>query len=257
MARADKGPPPPEERCQGIYGDKYRQRPELRGQQCEQWKWPGGEFCVRHRPIPDEKRCIGHLSRNHRSHPGERCPMQALPDRTVCTFHGGKSPNAIMGAERRAAERKARALVQTYGLKVETTATEALLEEVKWTAGHVTWLRERVQEIEQYSSNSDGENPLVWGITRSKTGGEDRGETYEAAPNVWIKLYQTERAHLVKVCESAIRAGIEERRVKLAESQGEQVAQAIRGILADLRLTPEQLALVPDIVPKHLRSLIS
>lgn len=251
------GPPPPEERCTATYGDKYRQRPELRGQQCEQWKWPGTEVCIRHRVIPDERRCIGHLSKNHRSHPGERCPLPALPDRTVCTFHGGKTPQAIKGAERRAAERKAKKLVTTYGLKVETTATEALLEEVKWTAGHVQWLRERVQEIEESSSNSDGENPLVWGVTRRKSGGEDRGTTEEAAPSIWLKLYQAERAHLVKVSTEAIRAGIEERRVKLAESQGEQVAQAIRGILADLQLTPEQLARVPDIVPRHLRSLIS
>jgi hypothetical protein len=98
---------------------------------------------------------------------------------------------------------------------------------------------------------------LVWGRTKRKEGGEDWGETHEAGANAWLKLYQQERAHLVKVCSEAIRAGIEERRVKLAEAQGEQVAQAIRGILDDLRLTPEQISRVPDIVPKHLRALIS
>lgn len=255
----ERVPRPGDVRCGGIYGEKYRQRPELRGEQCERTVDPDPGFCGMHKPIPDERRCIARCSPNNPDpeKAGKRCVCWAMKDQRVCGMHGGKSPKALAGAARRRTEAKVAKLVQTYGIKVETTATDALLDEVKWTAGHVAWLRERVQEIEQYSSNSDGENPLVWGVTRVKEGGEDRGTTHEAGPNVWIKLYQAERAHLVKVCSEAIRAGIEERRVKLAEQQGEQVAQAIRGILADLHLTPEQLALVPDIVPKHLRLLIS
>ncbi|MGW4042955.1 hypothetical protein [Streptomyces sp. NPDC004721] len=174
-------------------------------------------------------------------------------------MHGGKAPQNLAAAERRLTEEKARALVETYGRKIETTATEALLEEVQWTAGHVAWLRERVQEIEgaAASAGTDREHPLVWGITREKSGGEDFGTTEEAAPNVWLKLYQQERAHLVKVCAEAIKAGIEERRIKLAEQQGALVAQAIRAILADLDLTSEQQARVPEIVPRHLRALAS
>ena len=131
----------------------------------------------------------------------------------------------------------------------------------------VAWLRERVQEIETAALIESGDadsdtpgmppSPLVWGVTKKKTGGEDFGTTEEAAPNIWLKLYQQERAHLVKVCESAIRAGIEERRVRLAEEQGQLVAHAIRAILTDLGLTPEQQARVSEIVPRHLRALAS
>jgi hypothetical protein len=59
----------------------------------------------------------------------------------------------------------------------------------------------------------------------------------------------------VKVCSEAIRAGIEERRIRLAEQEGALVAQAIRAILADLNLTAEQQERVPEIVPRHLRAL--
>jgi hypothetical protein len=177
----------------------------------------------------------------------------------VCRFHGAAAPQNLAKGKERVAERKAQALVATYGLKIETTATEALLDEVQWTAGHVAWLRERVQEIESaaLAEGTDREHPLVWGVTREKTGGEDHGVTEEATPNVWLKLYQTERAHLVKVCSEAIRAGIEERRVRLAESQGALVAHAIKAILADLNLTTEQQARVSEIVPRHLRALAS
>lgn len=244
--------------CAGIYQSKYKKNPDLIGQQCQVQIPPDREFCTQHY-VPDERRCTAHYSPSNPDpeKAGTRCVCWARKNQRVCGFHGGATTQAKAGALRRATEEKARALVNTYGRKIDTTATDALLEEVQWTAGHVAWLRERVQEIEGSTGGDDAENPLVWGRTKRKEGGEDWGETHEAGANAWLKLYQAERAHLVKVCSEAIKAGIEERRVKLAESQGEQVAQAIRGILDDLRLTPEQIARVPDIVPKHLRALIS
>jgi hypothetical protein len=57
---------------------------------------------------------------------------------------------------------------------------------------------------------------------------------------------------LVDYSKVAIAAGIEERRVKLAEQQGALLAQAIRGILAELGVgdRPE----VPAVVRRHLTS---
>ncbi|MEV7034625.1 HGGxSTG domain-containing protein [Streptomyces sp. NPDC093272] len=205
---------------------------------------------------PDGKpRCWG----RSKSRSGAQCPNPSMKGQHVCRYHGGLAPQALKAAEGRIMEAKVRQLVTTYGLKIETTPTQALLDEVQWTAGHVAWLRERVQEIESaaVAQGTDGEHPLVWGVTRQKTGGEDAGTTEEAAPSVWLKLYQAERAHLVKVCSEALRAGIEERRVKLAESQGALVAHAIRAILADLGLSDEQQARVTEVVPRHLRALAS
>lgn len=202
---------------------------------------------------PDgSRRCWG---RNKRTK--EQCGAPAMAGQNICRHHGGSAPQSIKAAKERISEEKARKLVATYGRKIDTTATEALLDEVQWTAGHVAWLRERVQEIESAAAvaGTDSEHPLIWGITREKEGGEDRGITSEAAPNIWLKLYQQERTHLVKVCSEAIRAGIEERRVRLAEAQGALIAQAIRAILTELHLTAEQQQRVPEIVPRHLRAL--
>lgn len=214
------------------------------------------------RPIPDgfdefredgRRRCLGRSKKT-----GAQCGDIAMKGQDVCRSHGGRAPQNLKAAELRMAEERARTLVETYGRKIETTATEALLEEVQWTAGHVAWLRERVQEIETVEdAGVDAENGLVWGTIRRKSGGEDRGVTEEATPNVWLRLYQQERTHLVKVCSEAIRAGIEERRVRLAEQQGSLVAQVIRAILGDLELSPEQQARVPEVVPRHLRALAS
>lgn len=202
------------------------------------------EFCS-----TGQRRCWATAKRS-----GNQCHGYAMAGQNVCVRHGGGAPQNRKAAARRIAEEKVQALVATYGLKVETTATDALLDEVQWTAGHVQWLRERVQEIEA-GAEPGAENALVWGVTRKKSGGDDHGVTEEAAPNIFLKLYQQERTHLVTVCAQAIKAGIEERRVQLAEQQGALVAQAIRAILGDLQLTPEQQSRVSEVVPRHLRAL--
>jgi hypothetical protein len=158
-------------------------------------------------------------------------------------------------AERRLAEEKAKNImtnaVKTLGLPVDIDPGKALLDEIHWTAGHVAWLREKVQE--------QSADDLVWGREKHEDGVGPQGivdvTTEKAGPSVWYELYLKERDHLAKVCALALRAGIEERKVKLAESQGALVADVIRRILNALGLTPEQQALVPQIVPEQLRLL--
>lgn len=70
-----------------------------------------------------------------------------------------------------------------------------------------------------------------------------------------MQLFNEERDRLVKVCGAALRAGIEERRVKLAEQQGILVAVVIRRILTRLKLNEAQLGLVATVVPEELRAL--
>jgi hypothetical protein len=182
---------------------------------------------------------------------GERCLKAPMKGQLVCRKHGGAAPQNKAAAARRLAEEKALAALETYGRQIDTTPTEALLEEVRWTAGHVAWLRERVQELEQAA--------VVWGKTETveKTAGEWPGvdTTHAAAPNIWVDLYTRERKHLVDVCKAAIGAGIEERRVKLAEQQGALLAAVIQRILGDLNLSAEQRALIPEVVPRHLRAV--
>ncbi|QZN85313.1 hypothetical protein [Cellulomonas sp. C5510] len=188
-------------------------------------------------------------------------------------MHGGGSPQAQAAGRRRQEEAAAAVAVQTLGLPVDISPTDALLEEVRWTAGHVQWLRRRVQELHEEpthqaftldgrpvgTANPSGRDALVWGTTKvvDKQSGEAPGTdtTQEARPSIWYELYGRERKHLVTVCQAAIKAGVEERRVRLAEQQGELVAGAIRAILADLGLTAEQEALVAEVVPRHLRVL--
>lgn len=170
-----------------------------------------------------------------------------MEEQKVCPSHGGKARQSLNAAKLRIAEREARRVMEAYGRPIETTATEALLNEVCRTAGHVEYLSQKVSELPEHE--------LIWGTTRIKEGGHDAGTTQEAEAHMWLKLYQSERDRLVKVCEVAIRCGIEERYVRLAESQGVLVADAIKAILGDLKLSPDQQKLALNVVPLRLRQL--
>ena len=60
---------------------------------------------------------------------------------------------------------------------------------------------------------------------------------------------------LARYATAALRAGVEERRVRLAEDQGALVAQVIRRILDRLDLSEWQAEMVGSVVPEELRAL--
>jgi hypothetical protein len=174
---------------------------------------------------------------------GKPCTRPVVPGATRCRFHGAGAPQVKAAAERRLQTAQAEQAVQTFGLAREVDPRDALLEEVYRTAGAVDWLAKQVQAL--------ATKDVVWGRAEET----DEGVKDKAAPSIWVQLYQSERLHLLRVCKEAISAGIEERKVRLAESQGAMLAGVIKAILGDLDLSPEQAAKVSTVVPRHLRSV--
>ncbi len=124
----------------------------------------------------------------------------------------------------------------SYGLSREIDPHSALLEELHRTAGHVAWLGGRVAGLDE----GDMAGPV----------GGGQGGYPSIEPHVWIRLYQEERRHLAGVAKDCIKVGIEERRVHLAERQGEMIAQVLRGVLADLGVADDPA--LPALVRRHL-----
>lgn len=164
-----------------------------------------------------------------------------------CKLHGGNTSSHVANVEKELASRS----VITFGLPREVDPQQALLEEVHRTAGHVAWLQAKIASLP-----TDADLKQL-----------DKGERLER-PAVWVEMYQAERKHQTRVAEAAIRCGIAERQVRLAEAQGAQLAGVLRGVLdavfaalADaglqldvvLRVQREQ---VPEIVQRHLREVI-
>lgn len=150
-----------------------------------------------------------------------------------CKLHGGSSADGKKGALRLAAQDA----VVTYGLAREIDPHSALLEELHRTAGHVAWLEGMVQGLR--------EDDLYGPVGQA-------GENFypKNEPHVWVALYHEERKHYTAVAKTCIAVGIEERRVRLAEAQGQALANVIRGVLTELGVMdrPE----VPEVVRRHL-----
>jgi hypothetical protein len=201
--------------------------------------------------------CRGHNARK------EPCGKHPMRGQQVCRNHGGRSPQALKAADRRIAERDAVAALESFGVPIVVDHQTALLEELHRTAGAVAWLSAIVADLDR--------DDLVYGKVREKTGGEDHGTTKEARPNVWYQLWMDQRKHLVDVARECGRAGIEERRVRLAEEQGRMLAGVISRILTGMfnalvsalgehaaaRVVLESAwpQLVGEIVPAELRAV--
>lgn len=188
---------------------------------------------------------------------GERCGKRAMGGQEVCATHGGSTAAAKAKGEERMAEQRAQAEVSKFGLQVDVSPSEALLTELRWTAGHVEYLRAKVQAL--------SDQALVQGVTKvvdDPTKG--RVQTVEAQESIWYSLYLKERKHLVEVAAAAVRAGVEQRRIEIAEQQGLMVAGVVGRIL-DAMLTallergldprPFWDSLTGEIVPREFRAL--
>lgn len=116
-----------------------------------------------------------------------------------------------------------------YGNQREVGPNEALLEEVRRSAGMVQWIETRL-------------GLKVPGQT------EDYMEAME-------RRFLKERIQLTRVCQAALHAGVEERQVQIAEQWGSELAVLLKLILRDLDLTPAQQELAPGVVRQHMTVL--
>lgn len=197
-------------------------------------------------------RCTAHR-RN-----GEPCGSWAVKGANVCRMHGGSIPRVKAAAARRLEEEKARRIALKVTGPVEVDPSQALIDLVHSAAGEVAYWRGEVDRIQ-----AEHPQQMTMSLARVEKGQRDRSDVdmkhLEAGVPVAYRMWVDARERLAKYAATAIKAGIEERRVKIAEAQGQQIAALIRAILADreLDLTSEQAAAAPRVAARHLRLLAS
>lgn len=148
-----------------------------------------------------------------------------------CSAHFGSTARG----NQRAAKEAGWELVQFYGMPKQTHPSEALMDEVRRTAGHVAWLGAQIATWEMNEENF-------------KLGPSD-------ALKGWLALYHAERDRLAKFSKMALDAGIQERQITLAEQTGERIAMTVSRILETLNLNDDQKRLIPMVVPSELRRM--
>lgn len=131
-----------------------------------------------------------------------------------------------------------------FGKQTAVDPHTALLDEISRTASVVKWLNDQMQELRDKGMTDKD-------IMMQKT--------FQSGfrPSVWMELYQQERDHLVKTCIAAIKAGVAERKVQIAERQGQLIASMMFAFIHDLELglSPDQIIAAPKLIRKHLMAL--
>lgn len=162
---------------------------------------------------------------------GGTCQLEAgwgtNSDYGRCRFHGGATPNGRTFAARQAATAEAARL----GMALDVDPGEALLECVRLDASEVAFLGNQVRELRDADALSDeGLHPTV-------------------------RAFQSARDTLARHSKLALDAGIDERRVALVESMGQQVGAVLRRVIEDVDLSPSQQAQLRESMTRHLPTL--
>jgi hypothetical protein len=160
-----------------------------------------------------------------------------------CRKHGGNTPTHVKSA----VVAEARRDVVLFGARRDVHPAEALLELVQWTAGEVDYWRQRVRLLE--------ERELTWGLTKVKEGGQDTGTTEEARPHIAYSMLVDASNRLEKYSTAALKAGVDERRVRLAEQQGTLLQGVLVAVLAELGHDVSPGSAAAGVVLRHIEPL--
>jgi hypothetical protein len=131
-----------------------------------------------------------------------------------------------------------------FGEGKPTDPHQALMEEISRTTSIIAWIESHMVEMREGGMTEDA---ILTQFTKQNG----------FVAGVWMELYRQEREHLVRTCTAAIKAGVAERRIQIAEQQGQLIVGMMMAFLHDpeIGLSPEQISLGPQIIRKHMLSL--
>lgn len=170
--------------------------------------------------------CRGHSKRT-----GKHCSKPPTPGHRVCAGHGSRTPQAKAAAGRRLALGEATAELTRLGRPIEVDPATAMLEMVYEAAGNVAVLRRLVQQLDQAvdrtAVDEDGEDfpAIEAGGIAARTGNPAKWN--EAAPHVFVTMYDAERERLVKWAKACRDAGVDERIVELRQADAHRAATVL------------------------------
>ncbi len=183
--------------------------------------------------------------------------------RGYCDYHDwqAEKETSKAGAQVQKLRQEVAKRVEFLGKPVPTDPHTALLDEVQRSAGTVEWLREKMVEMALELEQKKDLPHIQEDGTQYHPGSDSLLVQWTLKdgqkPSAWMQLYQEERAHLLRACTAAIKAGVAERRVQIAEQQGQLIVAMFHAFIHDkeLGLSPEQIMMAPQLIRKHMAAL--
>lgn len=185
---------------------------------------------------------------------GQPCGNYPLKGQTVCRYHGGNTPNAKAKAPKARQMAEIRRELQRLGSPagVKGDPAQILLALVREKAAEVGWLRIQVEALE--------DDTLWRGVTKATTEenafGGKTSETVEARQHIVYTMYHKAQDQLAAYTAAALKAGIEERQVRIAEETAGQFTAILSRLRSQLDLTDSQAGQWDTVVSTVVREAL-
>lgn len=191
-----------------------------------------------------------------------------------CKHHGGSTPLVRQHHKDILADRRAAAALAQFGMATtEADPETVLLDLVSEAAGNVAWLGEQVNALAEDNADPDptGQGQAARPMWSRASTGYVKGRhlfgpkvTVDALGNehvvgederAMVRLYGQWADRLAKYAKAALDAGIEKRRVEMAERQGETIVVVVNNVLVQLGLDDSQIERARVLVAEQFRAL--
>lgn len=178
---------------------------------------------------------------------GVPCKKPSIVGAKVCNSHGGSAPQV-----RAKAAVRAEVMKWTLGEATDDPG-EVLLRMVTQSRMRVDGYSALIEQKVAEGQKAEGDSFSLEAILVGTKYGEF-GNTIGEYIHGLIELEATERDRLVNFAAKAIGAGLAERQVRVAERQGELLAELMRMVMADkeLGLTVKQREAMPRVFRRQL-----
>ncbi len=185
-----------------------------------------------------------------------------------CKAHGGSFPTVERHAERLLADQAAVRQLAQFGMATtEADPETVLLDLVSEAAGNVMWLGNQVNALAEEREEASG--TARWAKTTgyakgarlfgAKVAVDAQGNEHEIGEEerAMVRLYGQWADRLAKYAKAALDAGIEKRRVEMAERQGETIVVVVNNVLVQLGLDDSMIEKARVLVAEQFRALES